>query len=209
MNDIKKTIVMILFSILFIFSFYIKIGLNDKVYSNYLLYNGKKYVYLDYSNDIFIYDYNNKDNIFMEVDEIHKLKHKNWDMIYQEGDIFVSKSDIKSASKYYNDDDNYDWYIIIDNEDDEDKYSIDINHDELKRIYNMNNIKKEEKILFEDIEKFGSIVKVSKDDMVYGLISICYYNNNWYYKTEIMDDDYEYIIKLPDTLNKKINNLRK
>ena len=54
-------------------------------------------------------------------------------------------------------------------------------------------------------------MKTSKDKTISAIICLAYYNDSWYYRTEIIDinkeDDPEYIIKLPETLNKKILNL--
>ena len=60
---------------------------------------------------------------------------------------------------------------------------------------------------FDDIEQFANITKISKDQTMFAVISLAKYKNNWYWKTEIMDDDdREYIIKLPSSLNQKIED---
>lgn len=75
----------------------------------------------------------------------------------------------------------------------------------------MDNMKKNQTILFEDIEMFGTLKKTSKDQTIFSILSLARYNNYWYWKTEIIDvnqDDYhEYVIKLPKSLNTKINKL--
>ena len=49
--------------------------------------------------------------------------------------------------------------------------------------------------------------------MVSALITLAYYKNSWYWKTEIIDvtkeNDPEYVIKLPNSLNNKISDLLK
>ena len=52
-----------------------------------------------------------------------------------------------------------------------------------------------------------NIIKESKDGVFTGTISLAQYKSNWYYRTEVMNGDKEYMIKLPDTLNNKINEI--
>ena len=75
-------------------------------------------------------------------------------------------------------------------------------------LYNIENEERNDTITFSEIEKFASILKISKDSLVQGIITLVQVKEYWYYKTEIMtDDDREYVIKLPKSLNDKINNL--
>ena len=54
----------------------------------------------------------------------------------------------------------------------------------------------------------GTLKKVSKDGFISAIICLANYNDSWYYRTEIMNEkDEEYIIVLPETLNKKIDKL--
>lgn len=173
-----------------------------------ITYKGNTYVYLEYSSDIFTYNFNS--NSYYEEDLIHPVSHEKWDMLYFNGDLFIRDKEAQRAIKYYQNDKNYEWYISFDVEEDEIKESISLSNKEIKFIYNMEYMKKDEMIPFDKIEKFASIIKRSKDDTVFGLVSLAYYNNNWYYKTEVMDDDkenYEYVIKLPKSLNDKISKL--
>ena len=81
-----------------------------------------------------------------------------------------------------------------------------ISANELDFLYNIENIDKKDTIVFDDIENFADILKVSKDGLVQGVTLLALVNGNWYYKTEIMtDDDREYVVKIVDSLNKKIN----
>ena len=52
---------------------------------------------------------------------------------------------------------------------------------------------------------FADILKVSKDGLVQGVTTLAKVKGNWYYKTEVMtDDDREYVLDIPKTLNEKI-----
>lgn len=172
-------------------------------YNDSLKYGGNEYLYLEYRNDTFYYDLNNSYNF--EVEEINRINHKKWDMIHSEGDVFVLKNQVDDAIKYYGDDDNYDWFFVYEKDEDNIKIKeISISKEEIKYLYDIDNIKREKAILFDDIEKFGSIKKISKDKFVSGSLSICLYDGKWYWKSEIMtDDDKEYIVELPKSLTKK------
>ena len=199
---IKKIIGLVVILIVScIIFFYIK---NDNV--DYIKYEGKKYILLDYNIDIFTYYYNGND--YLEEDRIHPIKHDKYDVVYFNGDLFVLDKQVKDAIKYYKDDNNYDWFIIFDDEDNEIKKSISISDSEFKFLYDIENNKNKDTIIFDDIEMFGSIQKVSKDNLIQGIITLAKVNNHWVYKTEVMtDDDREYVIKIIDSLNDKINNL--
>ena len=125
--------------------------------------------------------------------------------------MFVYEKEIKKATKYYKDDNNYEWSVIIEENEIEDEFDIIISDDELKYLYNIESINKEETMLFEEIEKFGTIKKVSKDKTLYAIICLAKFNGNWYYRTGTIDINEEnvpeYIIKLPESLNNKIKNL--
>lgn len=176
----------------------------DKNDTKILKYEGKSYVYLEYRNDLFLYDYIT-DKEF-EVDEIYPVKIGKWDGIYSEGDLYVEKSQINEAINYYQDDDNYDWYFVYEVDDKEKEKVIAITEDEKKYLYDLDNKKKEVTITFDEIKYFGNIKKVSKDKTVSGIITLANVDNKWYWKSEIMKDDLnEYVIALPSSLNEKMN----
>ena len=155
-----------------------------------------------------IFTYNHNSNNYYEEDIIHPVIHIKWDTIYFNGDLFILDKQVKKATKYYADDKNYDWYIVFDNEDSEVKKSISISKNELSYLYNMEEIERKNTITFDEIDKFADILKVSKDGLVQAIVTLAQVDDHWYYKTEIMtDDDREYVVKIIDSLNTKINNL--
>ena len=171
-------------------------------------YNGKTYVLLEYNLDIFTYYHNNSSNLYYEEDEIHLVPHEKWDVAYFNGDLFILDKQVKKATKYYTDDDNYDWYIAFDDGDNIYKKSISIDKEELVYLYNIENNKDKLTITFNDIDMFADILKISKDELTQGIVTLALVEGNWYYKTETMtDDDREYVVKICDSLNNKINNL--
>ena len=171
-------------------------------------YNGKKYILLEYNMDIFTYNHNNSDNMYYEEDVIHPISHEKWNVVYFNGDLFVIDNQVKKATKYYNNDQNYNWYIIFEDNEEELKKTLSVSEEELVYLYNIENNKDKITITFNDIDMFVDILKISKDGLIQGIVNLVQVDGNWYYKTEIMtDDDKEYVIKIQDSLNEKINNL--
>jgi hypothetical protein len=159
--------------------------------------------------DVFNYEFNS--NNYYEIEMIHEIPHDKWDMIYFDGDLFVYEKQVKKAIEYYKDDNNYEWSVIVEEDEIENEFPILVSETELKYLYNMDNKNKEETMLFEEIEKFGTLKKTSKDKTIYAIICLAYFKDFWYYRTGTIDitkeNDPEYVIKLPESLNKKIKDL--
>lgn len=165
-------------------------------------YKNNKYIYLEPSKGTFIYSYVSDE--YFEVDKIYDVSNDKWNFIYSEGDLFVLDKQYKDAIKYYDNDNNYKYKFILD---DVGEYSINVSDKEFSYLYDIDNKKRDISLLFDDIENMGSIIKESKDGVFTGTISLAQYKSNWYYRTEVMNGDKEYMIKLPDTLNNKINEI--
>lgn len=207
-----KKILFILFIVVFVsFCVFVFIKKISTDIPDTITYQGNKYVYLEYNSDIFNYGYNNINNDYYEVDVIYPISHDKWDIIYSSEDLFVRDDQIEDAIEYYADDSNYEWSVVIEEGDSEVVFPISVSNKELDYLYDMENMKRNETMLFDDIEKFGTLVKTSKDKLVYSTISLAYYKDSWYWRTETIDvtkeNDPEYVIKLPDSLNKKIFDL--
>ncbi|MBE6160498.1 MAG: hypothetical protein E7157_05595 [Lactobacillales bacterium] len=199
----NKNVIVLLLSFVMIICLILK----QESFKDTISYKGKTYVNLEYNMDIFTYGFNS--NEYYEEDIIHPIKHKKWDAVYFDGDLYILDKQVKEAKKYYKDDNNYEWFIVFDINDEEVKKSISISKEELKYLYDMENKSRKDTMKFDDIKGFASIKKISKDNTVYALISLANYKDSWYYKTEVMNDnDEEYIIDLPESLNKKIFDLR-
>lgn len=200
---VAVTIILIV-SIILIFN--TKSDFNDTI-----TYNGKTYVYLETNMDVFNYEFNNYNNEYYEVDVISEIPHDKWDLIYFNGDLFINKKEAKKAIKYYKSDNNYEWSLIVEKDEIENEFPILISDNELKYLYNMDNVKREETMLFEEIKKFGTLKKTSKDKTIYASICLAKFKDYWYYRTGTIDinkeNDPEYVIKLPESLNKKIKDL--
>ena len=203
----KKTIFYLIL-LLIIIGFVLIIRNNDNNFKDIVKYKGNTYVLLEYNLDVFTYNFNNSNNDCYEEDIIHPIKHNKWNMVYFNGDIFVLDKQVKSATKYYASDSNYKWFIIYEEDDSLIKIPISFTNEELDYIYDIESVKEKELIAFEEIDKFVDIVKISDDNFIEALINIVKYDDSWYWKTEIMNDNNEeYIIPLSETLNKKIFDL--
>ena len=207
----KKIIKKIVIAIILIATIFIVLSLAKKYNNRFtetIQYNKKNYVLLKYNMDIFTYYHNN--NKYYEEDIIHPVSHDKWDVVYLNGDLFILEKQVKNAIKYYSDDKNYNWYIVFDEEDNIVKKLISINKEELSYLYNIENEERNKTIIFDEIQQFADIQKISRDGLVQAIITLARVDGDWYYKTEIMtDDDKEYVIKLPNSLNNKINSLKK
>lgn len=171
-------------------------------------YKDKTYYLLEYNQDVFTYNFYYND--YLEEELVQPIKHDKWDIVYLNGDLFLPKNEVKKATEYYSDDKNYDWFIIIEKEDTETIIPLTITEEELEYIYDLDNKERKETMVFDDIEMFADITKISKDKTIFALISLARVDHTWYWKTEIMtDDDREYIIEVPETLNSKLNDILK
>lgn len=171
-------------------------------------YKDKTYYLLEYNQDVFTYNFYYND--YLEEELVQPIEHDKWDIVYLNGDLFLPKNEVKKATEYYSDDKNYDWFIIIEKDDTETIIPLTITEEELEYIYDLDNKERKETMVFDDIEMFADITKISKDKTIFALISLARVDHTWYWKTEVMtDDDREYIIEIPETLNSKLNDILK
>lgn len=204
---LKKIIFCVTLSLIIIGAVIIIKNKNTK-FKDIIKYEGNNYVLLEYNLDVFTYNFNNNANNYYEDDIIYPVQHNKWNVIYFNGDIFILDKQVELATKYYSNDKNYKWFITYEENDNVIKIPVSISSKELDYIYNIENVKHRELTTFEQIDKFVDIVKISDDNFIEALINIVQCDDFWYWKTEIMNEnDEEYIVPLPQSLNKKIFNL--
>lgn len=201
----NKKIIIACLIIVFIIGFLIYFNNNDKYeFEDSVKYDGKVYGLLEYKTDIFVYNYNS--NEYLEEEVIHKIKSDKWNAVYLDGDLFILDKQVSDAIKYYSDDNNYEWFILFDSDENNEKNAVSFSKDELDYLYNIEKMEKKDTISFDEIDEFADIIKVSNDGLVQGIITLVSKDGVWYYKTEIMDDnDREYVIKLSESLQNKLN----
>ena len=175
-------------------------------------FEGKEYQLLEYPANEFYYAYNgNSHDNFEEVDGRYPIDSPQWEMIWNAGDLYCAVDSVEEAEDYYSNDDNYVWYVVIDTEDDEMSYPINVNDDELEDIYKLEEMERTTSLFWEEFESQGSLIKISKDGIVRGTISIIKFDGCWYWKSEVIDESREkdgdwpeYVQPLPKTFNNKI-----
>lgn len=179
---------------------------------NQIEFEGKEYVCLEYPTDVFYYDYNGSSHDdFEEVDGTYAIDSPNWNMVWSGGDLYCIKDCADEANGYYADDSNYSFYVMIDTEEEGNLHPVEMTAAELEAVYAVEDNEKDLAVYFDDFEKQGSILKISKDGIVRGTISIGKYNGHWYWRSEIIDDSQqrdgtwpEYVQPLPASLDSKI-----
>ena len=172
-------------------------------------YEGEKYSVLGYPADIFMYDL--AEGVECEEDETVPLEGSQWRMVYNNGDVYCHIDDFNEANAYYNNHENYDWYVNIEYEDSEKMYKINPSIDDFEYIYRMEDMNKETAIFFDEIETQGSLIKVSKDGFIEGRTGLAEYGGKWYWRTETIDESREhdgdwpeYVIPLPAAVSDQI-----
>lgn len=180
----------------------------EKAWVDTVSYQGQTYVCLSYNMDIFAYYFNGGDAYVYQQDLVHPVPHETWDVVCLDGDAFVLDREVEEAERYYADDSNYEWYFVLDGEETETEFLISVSEAELAYVYDMDNMEKRETLLFDDIEKMGSLKKTSKDGFLSAITGLAYHDGVWYWRTERIDvnqaGDPEYIIPLPVSLNQKL-----
>lgn len=173
-------------------------------------YKGENYVFLDYPRDIFYYDYNGTESSNFEVEGTYPLTDSQWLMLWNEEDIYCMESDLEAASAYYGSDENYDWFIVVD-DDEEITYPLELSADDIEGVYALEHAERDTSIFFEEIEKFGSLIKVSKDGFIKATIGLAQYEGDWYWRTETIDEENEkdgtwaeYVCNVPESVNEKM-----
>lgn len=173
-----------------------------------LTYGGETYVYLPFPKDIFFYAL--KESADCEEDQVVPIPHDKWKFVYQEGDLFVLEAHKDAAADYYGKDENYTWFVMIDDPNTEEPIAVplSVTQEDLAYVYSMEGMKRETTLLFDDIEIFGSLVKTDKEGVISASASLAYSEGNWYWRSEIIDDSVdgwpEYVVKLPESIAQQI-----
>lgn len=178
-------------------------------------YEKNEYIFLELPANEFYYDYNgNSHDRFEEVDGIYPINSSRWSMIWNGGDLYCTVESADEAENYYANDENYNWYVLIDGEYDEETnyYVLNLTEKELNYVYGLEEMERIDSVFWQEFKKFGSLVKISKDGIIRGTLSIAQFDGNWYWRSEIIDERREcdgtwpeYIQPLPKSISDKIN----
>ena len=175
-------------------------------------HEGEKYSFLGYPADIFMYDL--AEGVECEEDETVPLDGSQWRMVYNNCDVYCHTDDFDDANAYYNNHENYVWYVTIEDGDKEFTYPLEISMEDFEYIYRMEDMDRETSIFFDEIETQGSLIKISKDGFIEGRTGLAEYQGQWYWRTETIDENRErdgewpeYMIPLPETVSDQIINM--
>lgn len=178
---------------------------------DYWKYEGKKYVPVTFNQDLFTCGFGMGGEF--EVDETYPVECEQFDMIHNNGDLYVVKSQADQATDYYQDDANYNWSVSIFAEDEEEDpvSPIAITPEELEYIYQLENQEKDLAVFFDEIQQQATLIKTSKDGVARGSMELALYDGKWYWRSGIIDDTREkddtwpeYIYPMPDSFQDKI-----
>ncbi len=169
-------------------------------------YENNIYRLIDFSGDIFVYGYYT--NEYIEEDCIYKINHA---LVYQNGDIYCIEDEHETYQKQYRDVSSYDWFISIDEEKD---IPLELTEEEIAFFDTVEEGERNVSIFVDEIEHFASIGKMSKDGIVRSTTELAFYEGNWYWRSEIINEDREmdgtwpeYVHQLPQSLNDKIKSV--
>ena len=174
-------------------------------------YEGKKYVPVTFSQDIFTCGFGMAGDFV--VDETYPVEGEQFDMIQNNGDLYVVKDQAGQAADYYQDDANYNWSVSIfaEDEDEDPVYPIAITAEELDYIYQLEDQEKDLAVFFDEIQQQATLIKTSKDGVARGSMELALYEGKWYWRSGIIDDSREkddtwpeYIYPMPDSFQNRI-----
>lgn len=178
-------------------------------FSDCITYNGDEYIYVEFPSDVFVYDLHSYYEA--EEDEVIEIPHNKWRIIYCNGDIFALSTDLAEMTSYYSDVNNYTWSVVIEATTDDliTEKELSLSPDEIAFFGTVEDQARNESILFDDIEIFGTLVKTSYDGLIDARTNLLCHNGRWYWRTEAVNEKVEgwpeYIVKLPESLNAKLN----
>lgn len=173
-----------------------------------ITYEGNEYCLIEYNLDIFNYDLTTGGDY--EEDVIYPIEHSEWNIVYYNGDLFALEADLDEVNLYYSDDENYNWWVRVENKNTEYQYTLDLSlsESEMEYLYRMEEMERNETIFFEDIEQFATFAKTSKDGLITATIELVWRDNNWYWRSGIINESVEgwpeFIFEVPETLNSRI-----
>lgn len=169
-------------------------------------YSGQTYVPLQLPQDPYTYFYDKEFEVYDEDTRV-LLEEGNFQLLYANEDLYVLKEEAKEAKKYYSQDENYQWYLVEDTAYGEEKKPLSLTEIDLDYISDVEDHDRDMTLFFEDYEKLGSLKKISKDKAISGILSLGYYQDKWYWRSEIIDESQEedgtwpeYVQEMPESV---------
>ena len=211
MKSTKKTVKLLIAAIMMalVLACACGCGADQSDTADTITYNDSEYCLLEFEPRVFTY-YPNTDETY-EEDVMYEMAGEAGMMVYYCGDLYCSEDQLTAAEEYYADDANYDWYITVENDESEQTSSIELTDEEIAYIEDIESLEQDASIFVDEIEAFGTLTKVSKDEAVCAIINLAHYDGSWYWRSGIIDESEEadgtwpeYVQLLPETLCAKI-----
>lgn len=169
-------------------------------------YSGQTYVPLQLPQDPYTYYYDKEFEVYDEDTRV-LLEEGNFQLLYANEDLYVLKEESKEAKKYYSQDENYQWYLVEDTAYGEEIKPLSLKEIDLDYISDVEDHDRDMTLFFEVYEKLGSLKKISKDKAISGILSLGYYQDKWYWRSEIIDESQEedgtwpeYVQEMPESV---------
>lgn len=169
-------------------------------------YSGQNYVPLQLPQDPYTYFYDKEFEVYDEDTRV-LLEEGNFQLLYANEDLYVLKEEAKEAKKYYSQDENYQWYLVEDTAYGEEIKPLSLTEIDLDYISDVEDHDRDMTLFFEDYEKLGSLKKISKDKAISGILSLGYYQDKWYWRSESIDESQEedgtwpeYVQEMPESV---------
>lgn len=202
-------------------------------------YEGVKYevLPLDEMDDIFVYSPNYEADMTIAFNlstlqstsrllsgmkytcNAYEVKNDTGETLYfDEEFLYCPKEKLDQVMEFYTDDANYEMTLDWIKQDTGREFSreIQLSEEEWKAIENLSE-KDGEEISEKQMTKceYVSLIKMSKDKVVYGELSLVCLDGTWYWENYMWDEMYEVedgmygiLLKLPENLNKKLNEVK-
>lgn len=190
-------------------------------------YDGVKYVAVELEDDVFWYDvlYDEEREASFnigeeswendECDVAYKIESGAGMTIYEIlAILYCPETEVEKVQKYYQDDQNYIWYM--ENENSEARVEIELTDEEKEILENMTEEQYDKSLEYnydENLE-YAYFVKESRDGVVEAIMYLVKKDGVWYWDTEIADDSKEvedgwaaYAVEMPDELSVKVEEI--
>ena len=176
---------------------------SDRPNYEILKYNNDEYFLIQYENSVFNYGYNG--NEYIEEDTIYPVNDA---ILYMSGDLYYIEKGHKEYEESLKLDDNFNWFVSVD---EEKEIPLVLTESEIAFFDNVEDQERDLSIYVDEIEKFATLSKVSKDGMIRATTELAYYQGKWYWRSEIINEEREkdgtwpeYVYEIPQSLGNKI-----
>ena len=136
--------------------------------------------------------------------------------------IYCPQDELEKVKAYYQNDDNYEWYLETSYYDENkepyyfsEEKKVSLTKEELSVINELKVTEADTSLAYvEDAEEYH-LLKRSKDGIMEGRTTLAYDQGIWYWNTDVADEEadetetwYNYVCELPETVTEKLNRVK-